>query len=195
MINLSGTVTLSSVGEVSENGVKYRWIELHSDVSQNGRKHKFIWKILIAEKDLGPKAKGMPEIVRGYQKMNDTDPTELSDFLKRRKGPLFVFFGGDPKSAKAVKGEKVIDFQNGQLKIAASSEDSFEYNPFKESESVKSQVQRTVWKHEKVPFGTAKMNVNANLINVQAMGPKKIKMTFELLEFGKDAKSSLPDLY
>ena len=63
-MNLTGTLTVRSVGRVTEKGKKYRWIEIDFQMEQNGKKQKNVIKLLVAEKDAKPGAKKSPEILR-----------------------------------------------------------------------------------------------------------------------------------
>ena len=194
---MSGTMTLKSVGTATEDGEKCRWIEMKFDGEQNGQKHVAILKFLIREKDLADGKKGPPKVLRGWS-MNQvgdmkSEAKELTDFQKAGNGEAAMIVGGKLKDAKTLKQEKTIDYQKGQLKIptahtgildvkfAENMPAGFKYNAW-----------QTVWKHKSIPFGAAAVELKVEMHNKEQL-LMKMKMSFAVQEYGAKAKSELPD--
>lgn len=197
MQEMSGTMKLKSVGTVKEKGKTYRWLEIEMRGEQNGMKQHTILKALIGEKELKPGAKGELEILRGWQQntRGDTkmDPKELSAAELGGRGPLAMFFGTRLKDQKTVKQTKTIAYQKGELKIASAvaGDVQIELNE-NAPKDFKQSMRQTIWKHKSIPTGTAAIEMQME-ISRQDKLLAKFKMVFNVQDFGKDAKSALPD--
>ncbi|MFQ5733332.1 MAG: hypothetical protein ACE5KM_15430 [Planctomycetaceae bacterium] len=194
---MTGTFTLRSVGSVTENGEKCRWVEMQMEGERDGKKEKGAFKFLVKEKDFKPGSKSVPEIVRGWiQNKADGEVKELTDQEKSPDGMMVIFFGGHRKDVKKLKKEKVIDYQKGQLKITTGTTGTLELKPAPNAPAgFKYTVTQSVWPHKNVPFGTAAMEVQME-IKIKDMIASKMKMTFSVQDHGtggEQAKSALPD--
>ena len=197
MQTMTGTLTLRSVGSVTENGEKCRWVEMQMEGERDGKKQGGVFKFLVKEKDFKPGAKGVPEIIRGWtQNKTGGEVKELTDQEKSPDGMIVIFFGGNRKDVKKLKAEKVIDYQKGQLKITTGTSGKLDIKPNPNAPAnFKVNVTQSVWPHKNVPFGTAAMELQMETRN-KDMLVSKMKMTFTVQDHGsggKQAKSALPD--
>src|SRR5262249_147510 len=62
------TLTMASVGQVSEGGEQCRWIEFKLQMTQGGMEHTIIAKALIPESYLKKGESPMDHLVRGWLK-------------------------------------------------------------------------------------------------------------------------------
>ena len=197
MQTMTGTFIIRSVGSVTENGEKCRWIEMQMEGERNGKKQHSIFKILVKEKDFKPGSKSVLEIVRGWkQNKADGEVKELTDREKSPDGEVAILFGGKRKDVKKLKTEKVIDYQKGKLKITTGTTGTLELKPAPNTPAdFKYTFVQSVWPHKNVPFGTAAMELQME-IKIKDMVVSKMKMTFTVQDHGtggKQAKSALPD--
>ncbi len=196
--NMTGTFTVRSVGVVTENNEKCRWIELQSEGELNGVKQASIMKFLVREKDLKTGAKTPMRIIRGWQKNQAMgEVRELTDEEKKPNGMVTMFFGGKLKDSKKLAGEKVIDYQKGQIKVASGTKGNLEVKlPGSATNSVgnnvKFEVTQSVWAHKKIPFGLAEMKLVMKM-SIGGNQMMEMNMTFTLQDHGTGAKSALPD--
>ena len=102
---------------------------------------------------------------------------------------------GKLKNVKKLKGEKVIDYQKGQIKVASGTQGTLDIKPPGNPNvnvKFKYEVTQSVWTHKKVPFGLAEMQL-AMKISIGDNPPMETKMKFTLQDHGTGAKSALPD--
>ena len=199
MQEMSGTMKLKSVGTVTENGEKYRWFEIVFKGESNGMKQDTIIKALIREKELkaGAKAKSDIKILRGWQQATvgdkKMDPKELSEIELSGKGPVSFFFGPNLKKVEKVKKAKEIVYQKGKLKLseATTGELDLNFNP-NAPEGFKQKGKQTIWKHKSIPTGAAALEVQMEVHNKDKL-VMKMRMMFNVQDYGKGAKSALPD--
>jgi len=192
-MNQTGTLTVRSVGRVTEKGKKYRWVEIEFQLERNGKKEKKVIKLLVAEKDIMPGAKKSPEILRGWKKNADRDPVELTDAEKQSSGEAAFFLSGPLKNQKTLKKKQVIDFQKGRLKIPSGITGKADFKIGSNGPAgVKSDITQSIWTHKSVPFGTAMLIMKMEVTLKDQLAIKAI-MTFTVQDYGTGAKSVLPD--
>lgn len=189
---LSGTVTLRSVGIAMEDGKKCRWIEAEmKGTLKDGNKLTIIAKILVEEAGFGPKVKTAPTIVRGWRKIQGGEIEELKDDQVSYKSDLGVLMIGWSKTAKTVKNVKTINYQKGQLKIENAVNGSPEFKPANASTET-FQLKQSLWLSEKIPFGIAAREIEVE-VRDNGKVASKFKMEFTLQDYGTGASSIWPD--
>ena len=189
-------MTLRSVGTTTEGGAKCRWIEMHMDGKRDGMKEGGVFKLLFKESDFAG-VKKAPKIMRGWvQNKIDGEIKELGEDEKDAHGMIGIFFGGNGKTRKPLKTERVIDYQKGQLKIAKGTKESLDVKPPGPApEGLKFNATQSVWKHKSMPFGTAAMTIEME-ISVKDVLSTRMTMKFTVKDHGtggKNAKSALPE--
>lgn len=186
----NGTMTLKSVGRETIKGQKYRWIEIDMLLKRNDKQLHRALKVLIREQDLKEHARNGLTIARGWASIGRPESFPLGSLEKSPDGPLGLYFGCPMKNARTVKGEKTIDYQNGRLTIASAQSGELKIR-FQEDPGVGDSpvtVTQTIWNHRSVPVGTAMAIIEARQDGAIA---QKIVLTIQ--DFGKNAKSSLPE--
>lgn len=197
MQQLSGTMKLKSVGTETVNGEAYRWLELDFEGSSNEMKTRTLMKVLVREKDFKDKAARGMTIERGWQlnAFGDKKPMvkELSDSEKSPDGPMSFLFRCSMKKPIAIKKAKTIDYQKGRLKLETATSGELDVN-FQQNQpkDYSSTFRQTIWKHKSVPTGTAALELQ---MEVRQKDKVVVKMTmlFTVQDYGKGAKSALPD--
>jgi hypothetical protein len=189
-----GEFTLKSVGSVTENGKKCRWIEIEMKAEEGGKKRHSIMKFLVNEKHLKPGSKEAPEVVRGWNRQDTgSEVKELSEMEKNPNGMMSIFFGGHRKDVKTLKDAKVVDYQKGKLKITDGTSGKLEMDLGPNApQGFKYDVTQSLWSHKSVPFGTAAMELKM-LIKRKEMVVANMTMKFTVQDHGTGAKSALPD--
>jgi hypothetical protein len=192
-MEMSGTLTIRSVGRETVNNEPCRWIEFDTKMEIENRTERNIYKVLVPEKLFKSDKPVSPKVIRGWIKRNDADPEEQTNSDKLNSEGFAVFLPDPSRKTKTVKEKKTVDYQNGQLTVESAITGSLNL-PAPENSNLKfeSTINYTTWSHEKVPFGTAEAEwiisakVNDNFV-------AKGTATLTLEDFGTDAKSALPD--
>lgn len=196
-IEMSGTMKLKSVGTVTENGEKYRWIEIDSQMEVMGMKQRSVMKALAREKDFKADAKGPVKILRGWQQnqRGDTkmEAKKLTDEELSPTGQMSFLFGPKLKREKTIKSKKTIEYQKGKLEIATASTGEMEIKTSPNAPAeFKQKGKLTIWMHKAVPTGTAAMQMQMETLRKE-MKISNMKMTISVQDYGKGAKSALPE--
>lgn len=189
----TGTLTISSVGSETVDEKKCRWIEIHGTIKQENRtqEEQFTLKILIPEKHLKKGGNPGTNILRGWRKigrgekegnvkkLDVSDPGSLSWVIDG-------LLAGPSKETKKIE-PKTIEFQNGRLQCPGLT-GPFVYFVKVENEKREISGTTTTRFHEKIPFGVASLEVKT-----KELSGDLIEMNLVLNDFGKGAKSRLPD--
>jgi len=178
-----GTLKIASVGSVTENGEKCRWIELKMILEMQGQKSVTISKILVPEKYLKEGENAFGKKIRGWVQPKSSDVKVMD---KEFSGLVTLILCGPLNEEKKLKS-KTVDSKLGKLKCERVSG----YKKFK--------VQGVEWKarlitsrHKKVPFGVVSSDIVMETEETAQIGVD-LKWTLTLKEIGKNAKSELPD--
>ena len=193
VIQVEGTLRISSVGLEVVNNEKCRWIEidLTIDAESNVHVEQYIMKLLIPEKHLKRGEAPAEHILRGWRQairggrkrdirkvreVNGKPDAELSSMFL--VGPLKDIIKLDAETV-VVKGEKLkCKGEKGRFTVQEPRG-----NKNREMSGI-------IWVrlHEKTPFGVA-------FYRIDAKGPDEnvINLNFKLINHGKGAKSRLPD--
>lgn len=195
-IEMSGTMKLKSVGTVTENGEKYRWIEIESTMEVMGMKQHSVMKALVREKDFKAGAKGPVKVLRGWQQNQRGDmkmeAKKLTEEELSPDGQMSFLFGPKLKGEKKIKSKKTIEYQKGKLQIESASTGTMEIQASPKAPDFKQKGNLTIWKHKSVPTGTAAMEMAMETWRKDKL-LSKMKMTISVQDYGKGAKSALPD--
>ena len=175
----TGTMQISSVGQVKENGEPCRWIEFKMNTKKGEREDRIVAKVLIPEKHLQRGATPIDHLVRGWIKLGDRDTQALT---ATQRGPLPVFLGGPLKDAKKLEAE-VVDGKLGKLKCAGVTGRT----AFKEGGD-EATADVTTRLNKKAPFGVVTCSMK-----YMGGGGQSGTLDLTLADVGTDAKTELPD--
>jgi len=191
-----GTVTVSSVGTETIDGVKHRWIEFRhtwQNVTRGDKDDRVrILKCLIPEKQIGKGKTPSAHIVRGWRSgFLGSKGKGRPRSARRSDGsgswdlsqPGGAFLGGPLKNSKTLK-PKTIETKLGKFKSGGL------YGEF-EVKTGRANVPftLTVWTSDKVPFGVARFEITGK----EAPRGDAIMMVGTVAEKGIGAKSELPE--
>jgi hypothetical protein len=181
-----GSVTVSSVGVVTVDNEKCRWIEIKMIGNEDGQEQPVIAKVLIPESHLGKGKSPGEHMLRGWLKEGDAEPKEIRDLNVPEALPLRVFLAGPPKDLRELDQEEV-DGKLGKLKCAGvSGENEFDLGDAAVGIRFENRL------HEKAPFGLVTGNWKFELKN---SGQIAVAGTFKLtlVDTSTTALSELPD--
>lgn len=187
----TATMTIRSVGVVTEKGERCRWIEFEVRSQDDAEGVDHLYKDLIPEKDLQPDSSSSTGVLRGWHRDDKGEVRELREPEKSPNGMLAMLLPGSRKAAKKLDEKKTVDYQQGRLECTSRLTGTL-----KPSEpgaaGVDIAVVYSVWLHEKIPFGvaTATYEMTAKRGD-EVLGTGTV--TFTLDAFGTGAKSALPD--
>lgn len=183
---LTGSLTISSVGQTTVDNEKCRWIEFKNVTKTDQGERIAIAKFLIPEKDLGKGKSPADHMLRGWVKQGDMEPVTVSD-PKSLPGRMMLvgYLAGPAPNAKEL--DKVeVDGPLGKLACAGVTGDQ-EFQRDNGSLSINFENRL----NEKAPFGvvTAVWKFERKT-NGQVMGTGSSKMT--LAEVNTTALTELP---
>src|SRR5262245_43319203 len=121
-IKIKGSLSVSSVGKVTENGEECRWIEFKMITSNDGQDHVGISKVLIPEKHLAKGKSAADNVVRGWLKEDNAEPFEIKDLKAPQAVALRAFLAGPLKNAGELE-KKEIDGKLGKLECPGATGD------------------------------------------------------------------------
>ncbi|MDB5391764.1 MAG: hypothetical protein JWM11_7410 [Planctomycetaceae bacterium] len=175
--------SIRSVGVKTVDGVPCRWIELES---VEGPKH-MIFKLQIPEKEFGKGKNPLGSARKVWAKFPGDAPAKEYSNLAEVDLPLSIIIEGPTADIKRRADKEPIKWQNGQF-----DSDVFEGVHRKELFGSKYELTHVVWKHADVPFGVTAMK---QTLKMQFGEQSRLgKLDMSLKEFGKDAKSALPQV-
>lgn len=189
---VTGTLTLSSVGVAEIDGKECRWIELHMDIHGEGISFTNAYKLLIPAEHLGRGQKPLQNIVKAWNQHSfvHTEPFEIKNpsgtGAKFLEGITQLLHGPfvDPKEQPATKIESPLGDLDCVTVIANEKTER------KDGITMNSEFR--VQLNEKVPFGVVSWEHKAD---EERRGKPHLKMLTRLkvVAVGTDAKSSMPD--
>lgn len=185
-MSITGTLTVSSVGQEKVDGKTCRWIEVDMTMEFQGMKRSTVAKFLVPESEFGADKDPTANLKKGWLKRGDREPSEIKSGNARSLGPLPVFFPGPLSDAKKLDAAK-IKTGLGELECKGTSG-----KRTVKQETMELKVAYETRTTDKSPFGVASgtMNVTESRDGVER---GTTKMEFTLKSVGKDAKSALPD--
>jgi len=184
---LTGSLTISSVGQATVDNEKCRWIEFKNVTKTDQGERIAIAKFLVPEKDLGKGKSPGDHMLRGWVKRGDMEPVAVSD-SKSLPGRMMLvgYLAGPAPNAKEL--DKVeVDGPLGKLACSGVTGDQEFQGDNGSSLSINFENRL----HEKAPFGvvTAVWKFERKT-NGQVMGTGSSKMT--LAEVNTTALTELP---
>ena len=180
----TGTLTMSSVGKVTEDGKACRWIEFALDVKFGERAHKTVAKVLIPESEMTAGKKPFENRVRGWVRLNEGQ--ESVKLEQANFGPVPAFLAGPFEDSKKLEEAEVDSPSLGKVKCAGVS------GTLTYEDRRKNVVAMETRLHKTAAFGvvSSKMDVKVERNGELA---QDVVITLALKSVGKDAKSELPD--
>src|SRR5262245_18466861 len=178
----TGTLTMASVGKVVEGAEPCRWIEFKVQLKDIGPEQILIRKLLIPEKYLKKGENATEHVIRGWAKFNN----EAVERAVPVHGRCPAYLAGP------LQDEKKLDQQLVESKLGAlECEGLTGWIRYKEGD-LHTKVTFETRLHEKAPFGVVSCRM---LFEVKRDGKvqQTIDATAKLSDFGKDAKTALPD--
>jgi hypothetical protein len=181
-----GSLVVSSVGEVTVDNEKCRWIEFKMALKLDDNSRVSIVKVLVPEKHLGKGKASGENIVRGWAKGGEEAAVEIKSTLANEMGPIAAFLSSPPKDPKVLEKTE-LDGKLGKLQCAGvSGETSLEQGGSTFVLKFESRL------HENAPFGVVTSTWEfARKNNGQVGESGTFKLT--LTDVQTSAVSELPD--
>ena len=186
-------LTISSVGRLTVDGEKCRWIEFKLEDKQREGKNSDAWliiKVLIPEKHLRKGARPADHVVKAWGTFyDDNNPVELTLVFKAERNfdPIFIWFAEPLKNVKKLEKE-VIKVKNlGKVECdGLTGHLSLKRDRIDQKYTYRTRL------HNKAPFGV----VSCRIEKQHKQNGEVIlhgTETLKLIDFGVDAKSALPN--
>jgi hypothetical protein len=179
-VKVGGSVTVSSVGQVTVDNEKCRWIEIKMITRDGDQESIGLSKVLIPEKHLGKDKSPGSNMIRAWIKEGDMAPMEVKDFSDPKTLALVAFLTGPGQNAATLDALEIENAKLGKL--------SCPNGPNGLTIGIQSENRL----HEKAPFGLVaadwKFDLKANG-QVAASGSFKLTLT----DISTTALSELPD--
>jgi hypothetical protein len=184
-----GSLVVGSVGEVTIENEKCRWIEFKMALKLDNDSRVSIVKVLVPETYLGKGKAAGENIVRGWVKGGkggDETVVEIKNTLANEVGPIAAFLSSPPKDPKTLEKTE-IDGKLGKLQCpGVSGEVSLDQGGSTFALKFESRL------HEKAPFGVVTSTWEfARKNNGQVGESGTFKLT--LTDTQTSAVSELPD--
>jgi len=205
ILEVTGKLTYSLVGTVVEDGEQCRWLELHAENDKarfngddtGGRRTVEVVKFLVPEKELLENEYPLDKLKRGWGKITDRDVYAIKPGQLGRAIPRSLDFPGAWQDQNRIEKERVIDFQQGRLKIseAKTRKTTFSFTNSRrtgETDDYQRISEYTVWFDRTTsPFFSA-MSIHRE---ESKNGDFNLTTDEELVleDYGTGAKSKLPD--
>jgi hypothetical protein len=189
-MSMKGSVWVASVGQVTENNLPCRWIEVEFKVKMEigDAKHEKseVYKLLIPEKYLAKGETPLDHVVRAWTKTDKGDPRKWDKPNDIDAGPMPLILSGPWKDVKQLDKAEV-ESKLGKL-ACEGVQGSLEFK-MRQEKVMKCKLENRV--HPDSPFGVV---TSRWTITVPEMDTN-MEMTsgLKLSDFGTDAKSKMPD--
>ncbi len=190
---MTGTFTLSSVGVAEVDGEACRWIEIRRDLKRNDQSVTALHKLLIPEKHLGKGQDPLPHVHKAWfspsQTLNGTaqEIPGLKGTDRQQLNMLHPYLYGPIKNSKPLSPLEV-ESKLGKLNCeGVTAQENTEPGT-----NVTLDSTYLLRLHRSAPFGVVTYESTSKLqLNNKDQGAMKLKL--KLMDFGKGAKSKLPD--
>jgi hypothetical protein len=194
-VHVSGTLKVSSVGRDTREGEPCRWIEFVKTGKRNGRKFTDVDKLLLREKDLARTGTPLRYIAEAFHKSTaiengkllqswDLDAETVAYFI----GKLHLYLHGPFESPKKLD-KTLIESKLGKLECEGIS--GHERRDDKRR-GVVLDTTYTIRLHKSAPFGVVTCDCDEE-IEADGKTFETITIKMKLSDFGKGAKSSIPE--
>jgi hypothetical protein len=178
----AGTLTMASVGKSVEDSEPCRWIEFNVQLKDIGPEQILIRKLLIPEKYLTKGENPTAHVVRGWAKFND-DAVERAVPVHGR-WPAYL---AGPLQDENKLDKLLVESKLGPLKCEGVT-GWIQY----EEGDVHMKVTFETRLHEKAPFGVVSCRMQFEMKR-DGKVLQTVDATAKLIDFGKDARTALPD--
>ena len=118
-VNITGTLTISSVGSVKLNGEPCRWIEIVIDARRDGKEFREVDKLLIPEQNLGSGKRPLENVRDAWYMHSMIDngkPRRIEDirklgvaYVQRIRPILHPPFGDEKRTGKTTVDKQIGD--------------------------------------------------------------------------------------
>jgi hypothetical protein len=201
-LSMTGTLTVSSVGEVTRSQQKCRWIELKSETKAKDAYPKLVLKMLIPEDCARKGSDPLSHCVLTFFDPKPVDAKGIKSYIdegfNRVQYEIDRFrdvFPPPLANSKSLPRE-TIETPAGKFEECEILVGTFDYDGplLGDGRSVFKATYRTAV-HPQAPFGVVRMQceMEGREIHGDFSGSFKAKKTLTLEEIGKDAVSDLPE--
>ena len=192
-VTMAGTLTMSCVGTEVVDGQRCRWVEIASEDKRDDQPFTILEKLLIPEKYLAKGQDPTKHVLKGWEKHSLVAggvPRKIKDlegqgaqYLAELRPMLHGPFEAPKKLDKVT-----LDSKLGRLECEGiSAQEKTDAQGGVSSDST-----YTIRLHEKAPFGVVAWEGETKVSrDGQSLGTMTVKL--KLSDFGKHAKSSIPD--
>ena len=186
--NIAGTLKIKSVGREEVDGVSCRWIEFEFAPENPAEVEKeWVVKDLIPESEIGFGKDTLHNILKGWSRNSrkEIQPRDaFPSFVDHREYP------GNWESEDCEKPASVFKYQQGELALDPPIAGHSQYK----NDRLFIKTHNTLWRHSDVPFGTVKVQQRMEMRTAEDEPVfKSYIRELELIDFGKGAKSALPN--
>ncbi len=190
--NVTGTLTISSVGTVKQQDVTCRWIEIVIEAQRDGKSFKEVDKLLIPESELGAGKQPLKHVRDAWYMhslIDDGKPRHIENIDKmdvvyvQRIRPILH----PPFTEQKPLGQVEVECKLGKVTCEGVTAQETEKRDGSDIEYFSSY---TICLHDKAPFGVAAWQaVNRVRRADELLGTMKLQAT--LIDFGQGAKSCI----
>ncbi|QDT46378.1 hypothetical protein Pan258_03970 [Symmachiella dynata] len=190
-VTLSGTITISSVGTTEVDGEQCRWIEISTEGKRDDQAFTDIVKLLIPESQLAEGKDPLKRVLKIWHKHSQIPggAKQIEDLSGQNARYLQKFrpFLHGPFE-KVQKLDKVpVDSKLGKVDC-----DGYSASEEVEMGTILMNSQYTIRLHKSAPFGVVTWEAETEVSQEgQPLGTMITQL--KLSDFGKDAKSAIPD--
>jgi hypothetical protein len=189
-MNIKGTVSLASVGQVTEGDQPCRWIEVQFKLTMTAGEHKDekteVYKLLIPEKYLAKGEAPLEHVLRAWTREGQREPKKLDKPNDIDVGPLPILLSAPWKDVKQLDKAEV-ECKLGKV-ACAGVQGTLEFK-MRQDKVMKCKLENRL--HADSPFGVA---TGHWAIDVPAdAGGGTMDWNLKLTDFGANAKSKIPD--
>jgi hypothetical protein len=189
-MNIKGTISLASVGQVTEGDQPCRWIEVQFKLTMTMGEHKDekseVYKLLIPEKFLAKGESPLEHVLRAWMREGEHEPKKLDKPNDIETGPLPILVSAPWKDVKQLEKAEV-ECKLGKV-ACAGVQGTLEFK-MRQDKVMKCKLENRL--HADSPFGVATGHWVIEL--PEDAGGGSMEWNAKLADFGKDAKSKMPD--
>ena len=181
----SHTLTISSVGTISDGLKTSRWIELkmeESDVTT-------IVKLLIPEEDLLKSDNPTKQLLRGWEKIG-SDARTIDPNRAQLYAVDLLWLPGPLQMAKRKPEPKVVDIEKGRLEIAESRSGRQDVEISRGDGKATFKTEFSGWSHADVKLGFAAARTTTR-VDLNGTALSTIERQYDLEDTGTKATSAL----
>jgi hypothetical protein len=171
---VNGSLWMGSVGQVTMEGKRCRWIEVRMEQPTMQRPIGYSFKVLVPTKYLKEERSPFGHIVQGWYRKRDREPVAL-DSNWQPSWWLWIALAPSLKQVKELE-PKLISTKLGKLSCPGRAGIA-EYQE-------KSEFTFETYLHHEAPFGVVRCSIRTEM-----KSDREMAIVFELNDFGDKAKS------